>query len=181
MYHQLAEYELNEIMKGRGNVEAFKPRKGLKEFLLLLKSKGIKIGLVTSGLDYKAIPEIQSTFRNLNMGDPLKFYDAIITGGRRKDGNDYGTIGEIAAKPHPYVYSEIALGLGITNKEEAIVLEDSSSGLISARLAGFNVIGLSDGNLIKSGLDKECLFMANNFEEAKNILFNKKEDSKLEQ
>lgn len=165
IYHEIAKFELNEIMEGRGNVDAFKPRTGLKDFLCLLKERGVKIGLVTSGLDYKAIPEIVSAFRVLGMGDPLKFYDAIITGGRRKEKGEYGTIGEIASKPHPWVYSEIALGLSITDKSHAIVLEDSSAGLISARLAGFNVIGFKDGNLIKSGLDKECLMMIDTFDE----------------
>ena len=52
-YHAIARFELNEIMQGRGNAEAFKPRAGLKEFLFALKKMGIKVGLATSGLDYK--------------------------------------------------------------------------------------------------------------------------------
>lgn len=172
IYHETARFELNEIMEGRGNVDAFKPRKGLKEFLMFLKKKGVKIGLVTSGLDYKAIPEIVSAFRVLDMGDPLKFYDAIITGGRQKGRGEYGTIGELAVKPHPWVYAETALGLGVTDKSRAVVLEDSSAGLISGRLAGFNVIGFKDGNLIKSGLYEECLAMVDDFDEIKNRFFN---------
>lgn len=171
IYHETAKFELNEILEGRGNIDAFKPRTGIRNFLLLLKEKGVKIGLVTSGLDYKAIPEIVSAFRVLDMGDPLKFYDAIITGGRRKEKGEYGTVGEIAAKPHPWVYSEIALGLGISDKSHAIVLEDSSAGLIAARLAGFNVVGFKDGNLIKSGLDKECLAMVDSFDEIVEFFF----------
>ena len=161
-YHKTAEFELNEIMQGRGNQEAFKPRKGLKEFLYTLKKNGVKVGLATSGLDYKAIPEIVSCFNLLEMGDPLKFYDAIITGGRRKGNGEYGTIGELAVKPHPWIYSELAKGLGIDVKK-CIVIEDSSAGLLSGRLAGFNVIGFNDGNLIQSGLHEECVFMADNF------------------
>ena len=157
-YHKTAKFELNEIMEGRGNAEAFKPRAGLKEFLYTLKAKGIKIGLVTSGLDYKAIPEILSAFRVLDMGNPLDFYDAIITGGRRKGEGEYGTIGEMAAKPHPWVYAEIASGLCV-EKDECIILEDSSAGLLAGRLAGINVIGFNDGNLIQSGLHEECIQM----------------------
>ena len=99
LYHQTAEYELGEILAGRGNAEAFHPREGLKEFLYELKKRGIKVGLATSGLDYKAIPEIVSAFRNLAMGEPLDFYDAAITGGKRKLKGDYGTMGEMAAVP----------------------------------------------------------------------------------
>ena len=165
-YHKIARFELNEIMEGRGNADAFKPREGLKEFLYALKNAGIKIGLVTSGLDYKAIPEILSAFRVLGMGDPLKFYDAIITGGRRKGEGEYGSIGELAAKPHPWVYSEIISGLGV-DKKNAVIIEDSSAGLLSGRLAGMNVIGFNDGNLIKSGLHEECILMADTFAEIK--------------
>ena len=164
-YHTLAEYELNEIMQGRGNVSAFRPRAGLKEFLLELKGRGIKIGLATSGLDYKAIPEILSVFRVLNLGEPSEFYDAIVTGGKRKVKGVYGTIGEMAVKPHPWVYAELALGLGVTDKSQAIVLEDSSAGLLSGRLAGFDVIGFNDGNIIKSGMAEETFAMVDSFED----------------
>ena len=163
-YHKTAKFELNEIMEGRGNAEAFKPRAGLKEFLYALKAKGIKIGLATSGLDYKAIPEIVSAFRVLDMGDPIEFYDAIITGGRRKGEGEYGTMGELAVKPHPWIYAELANGLGL-EKEECIVVEDSSAGLLSGRLAGMNVIGLNDGNLIQSGLHEECITMVDTLDE----------------
>ncbi len=112
-YHKIAEFELNEILEGRGNVNAFHPRPKLKEFLLTLKEKGIKIGLATSGLDYKAIPEVVATFRNIGLEEPFKIYDAVITGGRRKQKGEYGTMGELVAKPHPWLYAELGLGLKI--------------------------------------------------------------------
>ena len=166
IYHEIAEYELNEIMQGRGNASAFEARAGLKEFLYELKNRGVKIGLVTSGLDYKAIPEIVSVFRNLNMGNPLDFYDAIITGGKRKQKGQYGTIGEMAVKPHPWVYAEIAMGLGVFDKSKVVVLEDSAAGLISAKLAGFDVIGFNDGNITASGMAEQTYKMVDSFEEA---------------
>ena len=163
VYHRLANYELNEIMQGRGNMSAFKPREGLKEFLLETKAAGIKIGLVTSGLDYKAIPEIVSVFCQLGMGDPLQFYDAVITGGKQKLAGQYGTIGELAAKPHPWIYAEIGTALAGDERERVIALEDSSSGVISARTAGYAVIGLKDGNLLPSGTNALCHCMADGF------------------
>ena len=169
LYHKTAEYELNEIMEGRGNAEAFRPREGLKEFLLELKARGIKIGLATSGLNYKAIPEIVSAFRTLGMGDPTEFYDAIVTGGKRKQKGDYGTLGELAVKPHPWVYKELALGLGV-NTDEAIVVEDSSAGLISGCTAGVNVLGFEDGNIPKSGMRDECYKMVNDFDDVRAAL-----------
>ena len=170
VYHELANYELNEILEGRGNTSAFKPREGLKNFLLELKGNGIKVGLVTSGLDYKAIPEIVSVFKEIGLGNPLEFYDAIITGGRRKKFGEYGTLGEVAAKPHPWLYSEIGAALGGNEYDKTIVLEDSSSGVVSARCAGYNAIGFNDGNILAGGADKLCLSCVDNFEEILKLI-----------
>ncbi len=157
LYHETAEYELNEIMEGRGHVDAFRPMAGLKEFLTEVKARDIKIGLATSGLDYKAIPEIVAAFRALDMGDPREFYDAIITGGRRKDVGDYGTLGEVVSKPHPWIYTELAyLGLKISDPTRVIGIEDSAAGLLSLRFSSFPVIGLNSGNIGQSGLDCLC-------------------------
>ncbi len=157
IYHKVAKAELDEILNGRGNSEAFKPTENLKEFLYEIKRRNIKIGLVTSGLDYKAIPEIVAVFRTLDMGDPLEFYDAIITGGHRKDTHEYGSLGEIAAKPHPWVYTETAyMGLKIKNPDRVLGIEDSAAGVMALRFAGFPVVGLNAGNIAKSGLDSLC-------------------------
>ncbi len=157
LYHETAEYELSEIMEGRGHVDAFRPMEGLKEFLTEVKARKIKIGLATSGLDYKAIPEIVAAFRALDMGDPREFYDAIITGGRRKDVGDYGTLGEVVSKPHPWIYTELTyLGLKISDPTRVIGIEDSAAGLLSLRFSSFPVIGLNSGNIGQSGLDCLC-------------------------
>ena len=157
LYHIVAKEELDKVIKGEGNDFAFKPAEGLKEFLLELKSRKIKIGLVTSGLKYKAVPEIVSVFRQLKMGDPSEFYDSIITGGDRKTFGVYGTVGEMASKPHPFVYSEIAyMGLNVKNPSRVLGVEDSSAGVLSLRFAGFPVIGLNSGNITESGLDGLC-------------------------
>ena len=103
------------------------------------------------------------------MGNPVDFYDAVITGGRRKGKGDYGTIGELAVKPHPWIYSELANGIGV-DIAHTVVIEDSSAGLLSGRIAGMNVIGFNDGNLIQSGLYEECVFMADNFDQILKFL-----------
>jgi len=155
-YYEITGFEMNEIMKGRGRVDAFKPVPGLKEFLLELKGAGVKIGLVTSGLYEKAWPEILSAFRTLRMGDPGDFYDAIITAGSALKKGQAGTLGELEPKPHPWLYAETArVGLGIdtSEKHRVIGLEDSSAGIVSIRLAGFAAIGVEGGNIDKSGVD----------------------------
>ena len=165
-YHNIAEFQLKEIMQGRGRIDAFKPAEGLKEFLTEVKRRKIKIGLATSGLDYKAIPEIVAAFRALNMGDPRNYYDAIITGGRRKDVGDYGTLGEVASKPHPWIYTELAyLGLKVTDPTTVIGIEDSAAGVLSLRFSGFPVVGLNGGNITQSGLDCLCCKKVNKLEE----------------
>ena len=170
VYHELAHIELKKAQEGTGVQNAFIPRNGLKDFLLFLKEKGIKIGLATSGLDYKAIPEIVAAFREIGLGDPRDFYDAIITGGRQKTSGEYGTMGELSAKPHPWVYKELALGLGVSDPSEVLALEDSSAGVISAKLAGFPVVGFDDGNIYKAGLENDCYKMVSTFEDVKRLL-----------
>lgn len=160
IYFDTTEYEMKEILEGRGKQGAFTPAPGLKDFLMEVRGHGIKIGLVTSGLYTKAMPEIISAFQTLNMGDPLEFYDAVITAGTTFKKGQTGTIGELAPKPHPWLYSETAkVGLGVCEEEKGNVVgfEDSSAGIMSIRLAGFSAIGINGGNIHKSGMDSLCM------------------------
>ena len=95
-YFEHTHREMEEIMAGRGKDGAFTPTQGVKDFLLELKSMGIKIGLVTSGLYEKAWPEILSAFKTLGMGDPKDFYDAIISAGFPLRKGSVGTLGELS-------------------------------------------------------------------------------------
>lgn len=153
-YFRITRRELGEIAAGRGNTQAFKPTPGLKEFLTEVKSHGIKIGLVSSGLYEKAWPSIVSVFRQLGLGDPMEFYDGIITAGSAVRRGQCGTLGELSPKPHPWLYAEMAsVGLGIHGDERRRVvgIEDSGAGIVSVRLAGFAAIGLMSGNIPMSG------------------------------
>lgn len=157
LYHRITEYEMQEILAGRGNAEAFRPAPHLKEFLTALKQNNVKIGLVTSGLYCKAMPEIIAAFRTLEMGDPMEFYDAVITAGTSYiAGKQAGTLGELSAKPHPWLYAEIArVGMGLSEEDmnHVIGIEDSSAGVLSLALAGFPVVGIKDGNVQSAGLN----------------------------
>ena len=153
-YYDLTDHEMAEIAAGRGKADAFSPAPDLKEFLEALKQAGIRIGLVTSGLHNKAWPEILAAFRQLDMGDPRDFYDCIITAGHRLTRGQCGTLGELAPKPHPWLYAETAyVGLGITpdRRHRVVGIEDSGAGMVSIRLAGFAAIGLAGGNIERSG------------------------------
>jgi beta-phosphoglucomutase len=154
LYFSITHHEMKEILEGRGRQNAFIPSTGLKDFLLKLKSENIKIGLVTSGLYEKAWPEIVAAFRTLDLGDPLEFYDAIITAGKTLRKGQTGTLGELAPKPHPWLYAEtarIGLEMPLEKRQRVVGLEDSSAGVLSIRLAGFSALGISGGNIEKSG------------------------------
>ncbi|WP_242972542.1 HAD family hydrolase [Lachnoclostridium sp. An169] len=176
IYFETTEYEMKEILEGRGKAGAFTPSPGLREFLEEVKGNGIRIGLVTSGLYTKAMPEIISAFQTLKMGDPLDFYDAIITAGTTFKKGQTGTIGELAPKPHPWLYSETArVGLGITEEEKGRVLgfEDSSAGVMAIRLAGFHAVGIRGGNIHAGGMDSLCLKQYDNLCDALPLILGK--------
>jgi beta-phosphoglucomutase-like phosphatase (HAD superfamily) len=172
-YTKHTQNEMDAIMEGRGKSGAFTPAPGIKDFLLALKSMGIKIGLVTSGLYRKAWPEILSAFETLGLGDPAQFYDCIITAGQALGEGEAGTLGELEAKPHPWLYAETArVGLGITEEESkhVIGIEDSGAGVCSVRLAGFYTVGIASGNIIQSGTRGMCNSYCNNFEEILRLI-----------
>lgn len=172
-YFEIVNHEMGEILKGRGKQDAFIPAPHLKEFLTTVKNEGIKIGLVTSGIYEKAMPEIISAFRQLDMGNPVDFYDAIITAGQTLKKGQTGTIGELAAKPHPWLYAETArVGLGIPfeRRHKVLGIEDSSAGVVSIKLAGFSCCGIASGNIDKSGMGELCDYRTNGLLEILNVI-----------
>ena len=172
-YFEIVNYEMDEILKGRGKHDAFTPAPNLKEFLMTVKKEGIKIGLVTSGLYEKAMPEIISAFKQLDMGDPVDFYDSIITAGQALRKGQTGTLGELEPKPHPWLNAETArVGLGIPfeRRHKVIGIEDSSAGVVSIKLAGFSCVGISGGNIGKAGVADLCDYKISDLLELLNII-----------
>jgi beta-phosphoglucomutase len=173
-YFEHTHREMEAIMQGKGRKNAFTPSAGIREFLLELKSKGVKLGLVTSGLYEKAYPEILSAFETLGLGKPDDFYDAIITAGFPLRKGSCGTLGELSPKPHPWLYAEVCrVGLGheFNERHHIVGIEDSSAGIASIRLAGFAAIGIKDGNIIEGGTLGLCNHFCDSFEEILKILF----------
>ena len=173
-YFEHTRREMKEIMEGRGRDGAFVPSPGLADFLLELKGMGVRIGLVTSGLYEKAWPEILSAFRTMGLGDPLEFYDAVITAGfPMQKGASAGTLGELSPKPHPWLYAETArVGLGIPfeRRHHVIGIEDSGAGVCSIRLAGFAAIGFGGGNIEQSGTRALCTHHCDTFADILGII-----------
>jgi beta-phosphoglucomutase-like phosphatase (HAD superfamily) len=173
-YFQHTHHEMAEIMAGRGRPQAFKPSPGIKPFLTDLKRRGIKIGLVTSGLYEKAWPEILDGFKTLGMGDPKDFYDAIITAGFPLRKGSVGTLGELSPKPHPWLYAEtscVGLGIPFQQRHRVVGIEDSGAGIAAVRLAGFAAIGLAGGNILESGTRALCEAYFESFEQITTYLF----------
>jgi beta-phosphoglucomutase-like phosphatase (HAD superfamily) len=165
--------EMKEIMEGRGREGAFVPAPGIKEFLLELKTMGVKIGLVTSGLYEKAWPEIVAGFRTLKLGDPRNFYDAIITAGFPLRKGEVGTLGELSPKPHPWLYAEasrVGLGIPFEERNSVVGIEDSGAGVCSIRLASFPTIGIAGGNILNSGTKALCTSYCETFDEILRII-----------
>ncbi|MDR2898480.1 MAG: HAD family phosphatase [Spirochaetaceae bacterium] len=172
-YTEHTKQEMDNIMNGCGKPGAFTPAPGIKPFLLALKERGIKIGLVTSGLYRKAWPEILSAFDTLGLGDPADFYDCIITAGQPLGEGEPGTMGELEAKPHPWLYAEVArVGLGIPSEErgQVIGIEDSGAGVCAVRLAGYYTVGIASGNIVQSGTLGMCNSYCRDFEEILRLI-----------
>jgi len=167
-YFEHTRREMRAILDGGGRMDAFVPAPGLKEFLLTLKERGIKIALVTSGLHEKAWPEIVAAFRALGLGDPRDVYDAIITAGFPLRRGEAGTLGELSPKPHPWLYAEAArVGLGIPFEARNSVfgIEDSGAGVCAIRLAGFPTVGMAGGNITESGTRALCDYYCETFDQ----------------
>ena len=173
LYTRYTAEEMSKILEGKGRAEAFTPNDGIKEFLLALKERNIKIALVTSGLYSKAFPEILSAFQTMGLGNPLEFYDAIITAGETPGKGRSGTLGELEAKPHPWLYAEVCrIGLDITERDHVIGIEDSGAGVCALRLAGYYTVGISGGNIIESGTLGMCNKYCLNFTEILSLIDN---------
>ena len=161
----------DEFIRNQNNNigKLFKPRDDLKEFLLSLKKNGIKIGLVTSGTIEKAKFEIELAFKLLDFDvSPDSFYDCIITAGNSLSRNAFGTLGELTAKPHPWLYRECALiGLDIDfeSRNHVVCIEDSAAGVMSSRLAGFPSIGITGGNIKRSECESLCQYFIEKLDE----------------
>ncbi len=172
-YFQHVRHEMAEVLEGRGRADAFVPAPGLKAFLGELKRRGVKVAVVTSGLHEKAWPELVAAFRTMDMGDPRAFYDAIITAGFPLRDGEPGTIGELAPKPHPWLYAEayrLGLGMPFEQRHHVLGLEDSGAGVCALRLAGFSPIGMAGGNIVESGTRPLCERYCSSFDEVLDLV-----------
>lgn len=129
-YHKKYHEMLVDIRDGKATDHSIEPMPGLKEFLLCLKERGVKVGLVTSNLGRIVDVVMAEAFRKMEITMPFcEFYDGVIVGEE---------VGEAFLKPHPNLYVRVAgEKLFIEDKSKCFVVEDSSVGVAAARIAGF--------------------------------------------
>ncbi|MDD5458054.1 MAG: HAD family phosphatase [Phycisphaerae bacterium] len=166
MYFKIVHRELQNVLENKEiNGVCFEPAPFLKEFLLTLKNNNVKIGLVSSGLYEKSIPEISAAFRRIQLGEPAEFYDGIVTAGFSIGKGRIGTLGELEPKPHPWLYAEMMHALNVP-KNEVVGLEDSGAGVLSLISAQIPAIGIAGGNIESGGEKSLCSAFFNNLKEA---------------
>ncbi len=107
-------------------------KKGVKETLTELKNRGIKTALATSTKKERAE-------KNLKMHNILSLFDQKVYGDMIKPGE---------GKPKPFIYLKACELLGAA-PAEAMAVEDSVNGLISAKTAGLFTVMVVD--LIQPG------------------------------
>ncbi|SHJ77149.1 HAD family hydrolase [Paramaledivibacter caminithermalis] len=98
---------------------------GVKEFIELIKSKDIKLGIGTSNSRELAL----EVLKKHNIYD---YFDTIRTSCEVEKG-----------KPHPHIFLKVAEDLGV-KPQDCIVFEDTYAGVLAAKRAGMRVIAISD-------------------------------------
>ncbi len=123
---------LEGIRDGSITGPLIEPMPGLREFMEALRKRGVKVGLVTSSLKVEVDIVMPVVFRGMGLPEDYEsFYDAVIAA---------DDVGEAFLKPHPNLYWRMAEEkLGVSDMGNAFVVEDSTAGILSARIAGLAV------------------------------------------
>jgi beta-phosphoglucomutase-like phosphatase (HAD superfamily) len=82
-------------------------------------------------------------------------------------------MGELEAKPHPWLYAEsgmVGLGIQAEDSDTVVGIEDSGAGVCAVRLAGYRSIGLGGGNIIQSGTMAFTTDYCETFDDVKELI-----------
>lgn len=113
-----------EYIKERYLAEA-EPKNDIKDFLGKLKARGVKMGIATATGE----PALVAVLEKYGMAD---YFEAI-----------YSTYTVGAAKTEPKVYNVVLEKLG-TEKETTWIFEDALYAAKTAKVNGYNVVGIFD-------------------------------------
>ncbi|MCT4620111.1 MAG: HAD family phosphatase [Marinisporobacter sp.] len=100
-------------------------KEGVYPFLMMLKNKGIKIGVGTSNAKELA----EAVLRKNNIID---FFDTIRTSCEVEKG-----------KPHPDIFLKVAEDLAV-EPDKCLVFEDTYAGVLAGKRAGMKVFAVAD-------------------------------------
>lgn len=114
-----------ELMNAYLDENGIRKKKGLDELLGFLREEGIRAAVCTA-------TDIERTKKYLTSVGVLDKFDELICGNMVKVG-----------KPAPYIYMNACEKLGL-EPCECMALEDSPNGVISAAVAGLNVVMIPD-------------------------------------
>jgi len=110
-----------------------KPFDGLREIFDFAEKRRWYRGVGSSSARDEVILVLGLILKSLGIREkPEDFFDSIVTGSDVKN-----------TKPHPEIYLTVAKNLGVV-PNSCLVLEDSESGIISAKKAGMVCIGVKN-------------------------------------
>jgi len=128
-------------------------KKGLYILLEYLKANGYKLAVASS-------TSKRGVERNLKSAGVLEYFDAVICGDMVEK-----------SKPEPEIYVKACEALGV-EPAEALALEDSRNGLLSAHRAGMKVIMVPDLWEADEEVKEFLWTMCSDLEEVKEFLVN---------
>lgn len=103
-------------------------RPGFDEFVENLKDSGAKVALATSNT-------WEQTDKILSITNLQGIFDVVVTGDE-----------VLYNKPDPEIFTVASDKLGIEERNECLVVEDSMAGIEAAKCAGMKVIGILDND-----------------------------------
>lgn len=123
-----------------------------KEILSFTKDNKIKLGLVSSTFEYKAL-KILKYFKLLD------YFDFMVFGNQVKN-----------LKPDPEIYL-LALDISKEDVANCLVFEDSVSGVKAAKAAGFTcIVHIPDSSIPKSQVDLNTFARIDDFKEGIDLI-----------
>lgn len=149
IYEDLREYRrtmMKKIIKKNG----LPLKEGANDVLDYLKTKGYKLGLVTSS--EKSLLEFYMQF-----SDIFKYFDVIVTNDLVKRG-----------KPHPDPYQMALKILGV-EAQNGLAIEDSYNGILSAKGANLRSVYCKDIVKLNCKEIQKADFLINSLKELKDI------------
>ena len=136
--------EEKEIVFRRISKGKIKPILGFIEFLNIIKSKNILVGLASNAIR-KNVSMI------INELEIYYHFDSIICGDEVING-----------KPNPEIFNETIDRFNI-DKSECLIFEDSLEGVSAAKNSGIKVIGITSSNSNKVLTDAGCNISISNY------------------